>query len=380
MNNIIDYVREYGDKTCAEQAFCEADALVLSQFSYFKLDKTVPPLFEQIEQDMPGVVLADIYKDIDIEYVCKQELYPEENEQLLEAMVSSKRYSTMICNYYLSDTRIADDMQFAALTVQLEGALPIVVFRGTDGTVVGWKEDFNMAFSKPYAGAFMAVRYVAMVAERLSGKFMVAGHSKGGNLSAFSVMGSDERIRQRITDIYSFDGPGFRPEILEEYDYNAISSKVHKFLPKSSLVGIVLEGSKDYVTIKSHAVGGVFQHNPYKWCIDGYGFVEENDIQKKSQIMHNSLNEWIMELDETDISLMIEILFGIIESTNEQTILEIKDNWKDALHVMVSTAHEIDGEKKKRLKRIIKVLIETIVKCLKEQIQEQKQEHGSKPV
>ena len=97
----------------------------------------------------------------------------------------------------------------------------------------------------PVWGSF----YVGKVAERYKGDFMVAGHSKGGNMAAFSAMNSPKEVRERITDIYSFDGPGFRPEILEEYNYRAIASRVHKFLPKSSLVGIVLEWLADSIII-----------------------------------------------------------------------------------------------------------------------------------
>lgn len=373
MNNIIDYINEYGDKTCTDREFCEADALVLSQLSYFKWDKLIPPLFDEPGQDLPGVVLKDICKDIDGEYVYKHELYPEENERLIQSMAHSPRFRNMRCNYYLSDTRVAENMQFAAMTFRMEGALPIVVFRGTDGTIVGWKEDFYMAFSKPYAGAFMASRYVSSVAERLPGDFMVAGHSKGGNMAAFSAMNQEKPVRERITDIYSFDGPGFRPEILAEYDYNAIASRVHKYLPQSSLVGIVLEGAKDYVTVKSHAVGGVFQHNPYKWVTADKGFVTEDDIKKKSQIMHKSLNEWVMELEEDDIALVIDFIFDVLESAEVQNLPEILENKRASLKAMKDTAFGIDKEKRKKIKKIVKMLLEAIYKALIEQRQDQKE-------
>lgn len=379
MNSIIDYVNEYGDRTCVDREFCEADALVLCQLSYFKWDKLIPPLFAETEQDLESVLLKDICENIDAEYVYKHELFPEDNERLIQSMVKSPRFMNMKCNYYLSDTRVAENMQFAAMTFRMEGALPLIVFRGTDGTIVGWKEDFHMAFSKPYAGAYMASRYVGKVAERYKGDFMVAGHSKGGNMAAFSAMNSPKEVRERITDIYSFDGPGFRPEILAEYNYNAIASRVHKYLPKSSLVGIVLEGSKDYVTIKAHAVGGALQHNPYKWCTSENGFVEEEEIKKKSQIMHKSLNDWIMELDEEDIALVIDSVFDVLESADVQHFPEILKNRKTTLKAMKNTALGIDKEKRKKIRKIIGMLLEAIYKTLVEQRQEQK-ETGIKPV
>ncbi|MCR5799786.1 MAG: DUF2974 domain-containing protein [Lachnospiraceae bacterium] len=367
-NNIIHYVREYGDKTCEERPFCEADALVLSQFIYFRWDKNVPcigPDFavKDDKADEDGVRLADIYSAVDAEHVYRQELYPVENGQLLEAMAKSKRFGDMICNYYLEDTDVVREMQFAAMYVHMKGALPAILFRGTDGTIVGWKEDFNMAFSRPVAGQLMAAEYVNKIAGRITGDFVTAGHSKGGNLAAFSAMSAHRGIRERIHAIYSFDGPGFRPEILEEYDYASIASRVKKFLPHSSLVGIVLEGCEDYVTVKSIALGGVFQHNPYRWVVDGCDFIREDKISVKSKIIHKSLNEWVMKLDEKQIELLVGTLFGILESTDEEDIPGMLENWKSSLISMKDTALGLDSESRKELRRIIKALLEDIHKA-----------------
>lgn len=380
MSNIIDYVNEYGEKTCVDREFCEADALVLSQLAYFKWDKLIPPLFDESGSDMPDVMLKDICRDMDTEYVYGHGNFPEDDARLLQSMAHSPRFMNMACNYYLADTRVAENMQFAAMTFRLEGALPIIVFRGTDGTLVGWKEDFYIAFTKPYAAAFMSSRYVSSVAERLGGDFMISGHSKGGNMATFAAMNQEKPIRERITDVYCFDGPGLRPEVLEEYNYSAIASRMHKFLPKSSLVGVVLEGATDYVTVKCKGVGGLWQHNPYTWCTSGDGFVTEEDIKKGSQIVHKSLNGWLMDLEEDDISLVIESLFEVLESTEAKRIPEILDNKLNSLKAMKDTVQGIDKEKRDKIKKVMKMLLEEVYRCLMDQIKDQKQETGIKPL
>lgn len=358
MKNIIDYVREYGKEDCYERPFCETDALVLSRMVYFRWSKSVPGLL----QDSAGVRLSDIYKELDHDFVYKQELYPENDGILLKEMAESVRFGSMICNYYSEETDEQLIMQFGAMLCQMEGALPIILYKGTDRTIVGWKEDFYMAFSRPISGQQVAAWYLNEVAQRIDGKFMVSGHSKGGNLSAFASMAAYPEIKERIDSIYSFDGPGFRPEILEEYDYNSIAGRVKKYMPHSSLVGIVLEGSKDYIAIRCEAVSGAFAHNPYKWIIENGTFVQAGELAKHSVIMHKSLNEWIMELDEQQFELMVDNLFGIFESTDEADFNSILSNWKSTSVKMMQTAANMDKEQWKNILAIIKALLEEIAK------------------
>lgn len=358
VKNIINYVKEYGKKTCIEYPFCETDALVLSRFVYFRWAKSVPMLLEDTE----GVRLADIYENIDKEYVYKNELYPEDDGGLLDAMAKSVRFGSMRCNYYSEQTDEGIVMQFGAMLCQMEGALPVILFKGTDRTLVGWKEDFYMAFSKPISGQRVAAWYLNEVAGKFEGKFIVAGHSKGGNLAAFSSMAAFPEIKNRIDAIYSFDGPGFRPEILESYGYNEIADKVKKYMPSTSLVGIVLEGSKDYTAVKCDAVMGALAHNPYKWIIENGTFVEVLDIGMKSHIMHKSLNEWIMELDEEQLEQVVNNLFGILESTDEADFGSIMANWRSASAKMRRTIAHMDKEQRKNILAIVKALLEEIRK------------------
>lgn len=357
--NIINYVKEYGKKTCAEYPFCETDALVLSRFVYFRWAKSVPMLLEDTE----GVCLSDIYENIDKEYVYKNELYPENDGKLLAAMAKSVRFGSMRCNYYSEQTDEGIVMQFGAMLCQMEGALPVILFKGTDRTLVGWKEDFYMAFSKPISGQRVAAWYLNEVAQKIEGRFIVAGHSKGGNLAAFSSMAAFSEVKDRIEAIYSFDGPGFRPEILESYGYNEIADRVKKYMPSTSLVGIVLEGSKDYTAVKCDAVTGALAHNPYKWIIEKGTFVKESDIGMKSHIMHKSLNEWIMELDEEQLQLVVNNLFGILESTDEPDFGSIIANWRSAAAKMRKTIAHMDKEQRKNILAIIKALLEELRKA-----------------
>ena len=144
------------------------------------------------------------------------------------------------------------EAQFGAVTFFPEGCEPVVAFRGTDDSVVGWKEDFRLAFRKPLASQEMSSVYLNQVGCKLPGAFMVCGHSKGGNLAAYAATWAETGVQRRITDIYSLDGPGFLPEVFEGDSYEQIRSRVHRILPYSSLVGMLLQNYEQYEVVKIH--------------------------------------------------------------------------------------------------------------------------------
>ena len=354
MKNIIDYLLEYGDRSFNDLPWNEVDGLVLSQFAYFRWDRVIPGFLE----DEDGVTMTEMTQDLDTHYVYERELYPEDNKKLLEAMLSGRRYKNMRCNFYSEETSEDVRMQFAAFTCFPEGTMPVIVFRGTDGTVVGWREDFDMAFSRPIAGQRLASLYVNQAALRIHGDFMVAGHSKGGNLAAFSAMSAVTGIRERIKKIYSFDGPGFRSEILEEYGYERIASRVCKYMPQASVVGILLDGSRDYVTVRSKAKGGAFQHNPYSWEVDDTTFVKAEAIKRSSKRMHRSMNQWVCELDDRHLEMFINTLFDVISASGAKNIPEILADKKSWLKAVREASKALDEEQRDNFVKIMKELFD----------------------
>ncbi len=358
MKNIIDYIHEYGNREFDDLPFNEVDALILSQFSYFRWDNIIPDLLD----DSEGIPLIKMAKKADPDHVYKKELYPLENEKLLNAMLETKRFREMVCNFYTTKTNEDVQIQFAAFTCFLKGSLPVIVFRGTDGTVVGWREDFNMAFSRPVAGQRLASLYVNQVALRIKGDFIVAGHSKGGNLAAFSAMSAVKGVRERIREIYSFDGPGFRKEILEEYDYKAVSARIKKYMPESSIVGILLEGTNDYITVKSRAVSGALQHNPYSWEVKDYSFETAKAIKRSSVIMHRSMNSWVMELDERQLGMFVDTLFDVISASGAKDIPQIASDKKNWVMAVRKAAQNLDEDKRENFINIMKELFDAVYK------------------
>lgn len=351
MGNIVSYLEENGHLSFAELPFNEVDALILSQFSYMKFDGLIPKITEEME----SVSFLHLAGHMDEKLVFSDQRYEKDNRLLFEQMLKSKRFSSTLFNYYASIIDENVETQFCAFTCFLENNLPVVIYRGTDENFVGWKEDFNMAFKKPVPGQHLAKLYLNQVGGLVFSDFILCGHSKGGNLAVYSSMNTYPDIRSRIKRIYSFDGPGFRPEILKSEDYDSISDKIEKYIPKSSVVGMLLEEHEDYLVVDSHSIG-VLQHNPFTWRVKDTSFVGKEGVYKGRQFMNESLNEWILALNEEQLELFGETLFHILEGCEMKNLVEIAQDWKKGINNMIRASKEVDADTRDKIYEILRIL------------------------
>lgn len=264
MGNITDYVIEYGDKTLDELPFNEVDSLVLSQFSYLKFDK----LFEDTDHTLTIGALKD---HPDYEQLLSDPLFKEANRGLLEAMINSRRFSGVGLFEYINMVDAQWEIQFSAITCIFDNGFIYIAYRGTDETLTGWKEDFNMAYMTPVPAQTKAVQYLNRIALNVRGEITVGGHSKGGNLAVYAAMKCIPSVRDRIRLIYSHDGPGFTEGVLESDAFMAIKNRIRKTIPRSSIVGMVLQTQENHEVVKCRQFG-ILQHDPFNWIIEGSGF------------------------------------------------------------------------------------------------------------
>ena len=345
MGNVIDYLAQYGDQAFAERAFCDVDVLILAQLSYFDFGSAVPT----IAQHKKSVTLEEIDRTADLSAVFADKWYGENNRKLWNALLAGRRFRTMRCNYYRERIEEEQEAQFGAVTFFPEGCEPVVAFRGTDDSVVGWIEDFRLAFRKPLASQEMSSVYLNQVGCKLPGAFMVCGHSKGGNLAAYAATWAETGVQRRITDIYSLDGPGFLPEVFEGDSYEQIRSRVHRILPYSSLVGMLLQNYEQYEVVKSSGIG-ILQHDAFTWQIEDGKFVKAVDIEAKQKRMNEALNQWIFTLPEEERQLFVETLFQVIDQTGVTTLTEFSEHWKENLKSCLKSLKNLDPETRKRIR------------------------------
>lgn len=351
-DNIIDYLEAYGDVSFAEMPMNDVDSLVLCQLSYLKFDGIV----SDVRENGHPITLMQISEHIDYENLYADERYEKPNRALFEAMVAGKRYANMYLNCYINMVEIEREFQFSAITFMPENAPVYIAFRGTDETLIGWKEDFNMAFSAPIPGQEYSVKYLNMVGGKLRRPFIVGGHSKGGNLAIYSSMKCSPVVQDRILKIYNMDGPGFRPEILAECDYSKIEERVEKILPHSSLVGMIFESDNIRCRVVKSNTVGVLQHNPYTWIVEDNAFVECEDIERHSKLMDSNMNEWILSLNKEQLHVFVDTLYQVISASQAQDLIEFTGEWKRSMNGMLNALKDVDDEAKDVLKSVTKSL------------------------
>lgn len=378
MGTIIDYIKEYGKYTFLEKPFNEVDSLVLCQFSYLKFDGLVPEMdIEEKAKQEKGKTKSETGEMVDIKYLHEHkdydnlyadERYREDNTKLFLAMVNSKRFGSLKINNYVNYIDIEAETQFAAITLQMEDGTFYVAYRGTDETIIGWKEDLNLAFSEPVPAQLMSVEYLNRTAKQIKEPFYVGGHSKGGNLSIYAAMNCKKRIQNKIKAIYSHDGPGFRPEVMEECGYDKIKNRIHRTIPHSSLVGLILYSKGTYRVVESKSIG-LAQHNPYTWLIQGDDFKIVNHVYSGRMFMDTAINEWILSLNQDQMRVFVDTLFDVVMASEADNLIDFTANWKKSIQGIMAAAKNVDTETMKVINKIMKALFEMISQHAKEELQ-----------
>lgn len=369
MENIIGYVKEQGQYSLFEKPFNEVDSLVLCQLVYLHYGQFVPGLAEENEP----VSIQSIYEHPDRDRILDDYWYRENNKELFAAVTGSKRFGALKMNYYVDIINEQEQTQFSAMTYILEDQSVYIAYRGTDATIVGWKEDLNLAFSKPLHSQYLAVDYMERVSDYTAGKFYTGGHSKGGNLAVYAAMNCKPETRERLLWLFNHDGPGFRPEIRAQGKYQEITDRMVKFIPRSSLVGTLLEDQDDYTLVESRGVG-MLQHNSYSWKVEEDHFIRAKNMAEGKMVRDAALNEWILSLTEEEIHAFVDTLYDVVSASEASNVFEFGADWKKCLQNVFEAAKEIDDDTRKVISGIIKTLFEITGERAASELKEKRRE------
>ncbi len=336
--NIIDYVRTQLD-TFSQRDICRVDSLVLSCLSYYR----IPSEF-QLAYEFEGMPLRDLYCAEWFDDLCGKVFDPQSSVELLGAVAASPRFRNIrVCNY-VSRLDAQTEEQFCAMTFRLSPRETYVGYRGTDNTLVGWKEDFNMAFQTSIPSQVSAVHYLERVAEQTAGRIWTGGHSKGGNLAVFAGMTCSPSTRERLVACYSHDGPGFSKETTDDPRWQEAYDLVDKTIPQSSVIGMLFENQEhSYRVVHSHNVGFA-QHDPYSWEVDWRDFVVEKKVGMGASTLDASINEWLANTSPQNRERFVDAIFSVISASGMSTLAEMRRNWRVATPRMLRAATQLDSE------------------------------------
>ena len=360
MSTIFDYLKEVTYDSIYDRPFTELDVLALTELTYLPFGHIVP------QGDTTGIPvrLSDAMELIERTtnfIVTNQHLH------LVDELATSKRFKNIKLLNYVDEYDPDVQKQFAAMTYRLTMDVYLVIFRGTDDTLIGWKEDFHMTYMDHVPAQKRAASYLQHVMKEFpKGRFMVAGHSKGGNLAAYACTYLPDYLFERVDAIYCYDAPGLNKAIIETEGYQRIAHLVHRFVPQGSIVGMMLEVPEPATIVKSRAFGGFAQHDAFTWMVEKDGFVTLDQTSPDSQQMDQTLKQWVQEVPDSQLKKFFDTFFGLfldagITSINDLMNLKNFSKIKD----IFQNTQDLDPTEREMLERLAKQLLDTRVQAWK---------------
>lgn len=341
--------------------FSAVDSLILSQICYTDFTGLVPGLSEQ---NSAGVRLQSLLQTEHFGTMYRHVLSAEKSRELLFHLAASPRWRDARLNWYQDSHNAVLEEQFGAVTFLLGDGTAYLAFRGTDITLLGWKEDFNMTYLSPVPSQTAAVHYLNTVAQKCDCPLRLGGHSKGGNLAVYAAMMTSDAVRGRIRGIYSHDGPGFRREIVASDAYRAVCSRVNKTVPQSSTVGLLLQSTEEYKVVKSDRVGGLFQHDPFSWEVRSGAFISMPDLTASAKHLNEVVEQWLGSVPDTTRAELVGALWQVVQASGAETFTDLAENWPKALPAMAKAAGGLDKETREHALTVGKALAEISLKAI----------------
>lgn len=350
MSTVFDYLDWRGDITFSEVGLCEIDSLILSMICYIDFDGIVPA--QQDGRSVQFLWAARQYlRAHKGEPAYIGAILPPSVVSLLAKAAKTKRFGNIRITGYVNNVNPETQTQFSAMTFILGDGNIFVGYRGTDDTLVGWKENFNMSFMDTVPAQLEAVKYLERAALASEGGIFSGGHSKGGNLAVFATVKVSPEVKERIISTYNNDGPGFSLGFIDGVDYQNMKGKIRTLIPESSVVGLLLEHEETYEVVKSTQTG-IMQHDPFSWELLGSRFIYLDSISEESRQIDKTLKNWLGEMDMTQRAEFIDAIYETLSATNATTLTDIStDKFK-----LLKAWNNLNEENKNIIMKSIKLL------------------------
>ena len=360
MSNILDYVKWRGDLSFQASPFNEVDNLIISMLSYIHFDGVVEPNFNN---PMKLSKVASLIFEKKEKVVSLLAMREENFEELLRLTGESRRFGSIKLMNHINKIDLNITMQFSATVFEISRNVIYISFRGTDDTVVGWQEDFNMAVMDTVPSQKQALKYM-IHCSNVFGDCMiyVGGHSKGGNLAVYSALKSPKAICNRIIHVYNNDGPGFMNSNINPKLYDKMQNRITTLVPQSSIIGMLLDHEEDYTVVKSSGTGGIMQHNAFNWEVLGREFIHLQDVYDNSKIIDLTIKNAVAHASEADRIAFVEALMSVVSGISDKTLTGLSLNKLNSLSKVVKGYESLSPENKKLINSAFKMLISDGVK------------------
>lgn len=323
MGSEVDkFLSIYKNKTFDEVPFCEGDIVVAGYLSYCNFFEH--PKFHKFDLENNAIPFDSFHTKADAQILSSKNLNPKEIKKFLNQLFLSKRYRHFKVGYMKNVFGHEDGAtQFFALTV-IAKKYNIIIFRGTDPTITGWKEDLDLTFKKNIPSHGLAKKYVYKIASISDKPLIIVGHSKGGHLAYYAFLASSNTIKSKIYRVYNLDGPGFNDNRFRPEDYK---DKLIKIVPSSSIFGLLLEYTNNYEIIKS-SKKNVDAHDLLTWEFSKSSRYKDlrrmPSLSKYSLALKIAIFEWYNKYSKSDFKNLTEFIYQVAISNKQVTALNLK--------------------------------------------------------
>ncbi|MBQ6165045.1 MAG: DUF2974 domain-containing protein [Clostridia bacterium] len=363
MANIFVYLQWRADIPMAVDGFNEADNLVLSMLAYSDLGGIVSRFGAPTPLPEVRSAFFELHSREEIE---KSTVITAKAPFLMDEMCTGARFEGMRIGYYLDEIDRENNAQIAAMTFFLPDDTVYVAFRGTDNTLIGWKEDFDLSYASGTPGQLRAAEYLNEIGATVPGRLRIGGHSKGGNFAILASAFCASTVREKIDVVYTNDGPGFMEEITDSPEYRRILPRIVSIIPDTSVIGLLFANDCPHKVVKSSA-NGLYQHDGFSWEILRNRFVPA-ELTELGRFIDKSLDGWLDTLDAEDRKSFTDTVFELFRSTGMETLSAMSGQKLKSLEAILTTMRDLPKDKQRELRRLALQLLQSGGQTAKEQL------------
>ena len=358
MANINDYLLWRGDIPINRKyKFNEIDSMILARFSYLLFDKI------DIKPRETIATISERMKDFD-----NKEFMYNGDKELITNLGKSNRFKNLVVTDYIKLNNKETENQFSAITIHISNREMYISFMGTDMTIYGWKEDFNMAFMENVPCQILGKKYLEDISKKYHNKkIRIGGHSKGGNVAVYSAITSSEKVKKRIVKVYNYDGPGFNKNIIDKYETDDILEKIETYIPQDSIIGRLLN-HKEKKTIIQSVEKGILQHDIYSWQVLKDDSIKLEKNTNISEHIDKTVTDWLEKTTIEQRKIFIDMAFELFYSTEADTFGEIYNNLSENIPKILRSYGKMPAEDKSIMTKMLKLMVASYMNIIRENV------------
>ncbi|WP_368385832.1 Mbeg1-like protein [Streptococcus dysgalactiae] len=361
MATLLDYIKTNGHRDYHSLALNELDVAVINEIGYLTFDELVADdnhLEATIKLSQLPLLQTREIKGTPYDF-----LNTKERLDLFQMMCQSKRFSELTLSHYINDINTEFEKQFAAMVFRLPSIdYTQLVFRGTDDSLIGWKEDFKLTYMREIPAHRSAIDYLKTYHTYYPNqKLVLSGHSKGGNLALYAASFVPKNVQASLKDIYLFDSPGLIKEFLTHPGYQAIRRRLVVIKPQDAIIGVMLYCDVPEKIVQSQSYG-LLQHQMVNWQITpNTQFKRAPKRSALSYDLEETFKDWTNQLSKQDLKLLCDTFFDCLASSGITSLNAFSLDDKAFLTLMrvISSLQSIDHEKKKVMVKSLHQLMVT---------------------